>query len=265
MSVSATIASLPRARLYIFDSYGNPVDCGRYEDATVTSDGPLVAVEEFSQSACIKYVSRFDQPTVTGKLSGTLVSGTAYNRGLCLLADLQQIGATTFTKTTAGTLSAGSLVYVGASPAGATSGGVFTPSALATAEDDDDPANSLTLGTHYAWQDGRNGLIEILDVTGLTQPLTFAGNTRATTRAVINDGAGDFKRLLLLGVDQRNQCTGHKIELWMAVADVGQQLPISVALNSDEAIKIPAAFTLYPDPTRAATTTLGPLGYFEQG
>lgn len=264
MALLATTHSLPVGRLYIYDADDNPVDCGRINEGSVQVDGDMVSDMEFDPTSCTKYETARSYVSQTGTVELELVSTSANNRGLALLADTQAIAAGTATKETTGTLAAGDLVDLGWLPAGTTSGATFTPSALTTAEDDDDPANDLTLGTHYEWYDGRQGIVKILSVSGLTQPLHFGGATRASTRLVAGDDAGSFKMIKAAWQDRRGCGAGYFLA-HRAVVKTGAKVDLSKPLDGDESVTIPLSLELTSDPDQAADSTMGRLGVWVQG
>lgn len=241
------------------------VDLGSLEDVTFATEGEPTQDEVFDDETCTKTMSDPEYLTLTGILTAQMASGDARNIAEGLMAANITDPAEAKTATITGPVLDNGLIDLGYAPAGSMVDGKFVPDALTTAEDSDVGPTSLVLGTNYEWYDGRNGIIKALDVESLVFPLNFTGNSRQISRVEATNAAGVVRPVVLIGVDQRNACTGESLRVHRAYVPPGSESLMSQALEDDDSRPVPLTMNAMMDTSKASGLAVSGLASFRRG
>ncbi len=264
MRYAPPIIRLPRSRLLLETAEGSGLlaDRGRLDNSSLTLSGEPTITNDFDPDACAIIEVKRDYLDIECALAADMANIDAENIRDALLGTLQTVAAGTGSYSSPATVADNALLNLEYAPAGTVSNGVFTPDPFTTAEDSTGTPVTLIEGTHYEWYDGRNGILKLLDTSGLQAPLNFTGPSRGEERSILAGSTGTARRITLLEVDQRNQCTGAKLELWRAVVDPGTAVQMSAPLDTTDPDALTITFSILEDASKASDPLLGRFGYY---
>lgn len=261
---SPPIIRLPRSRFLMETNEASGLfkDHGRLDNATVAINGDPTITNDFDPDSCTIIEVKREYLDLECALSADMANIDAANIREALLGTLQIVAAGTGNFTSVAAIADNMLLNLEYAPEGTLTNGVFTPDPFTSAEDSTGSPVTLVEGTHYDWYDGRNGILKLLDTSGLTGPLIFTGPSRAEERSVLAEAPSTARRVTLLEVDQRNTCTGARLELWRTVVETGTAVQMSAPLDTTDPDALTINFMALEDSTRAADALLGRFGYY---